>query len=61
MDSDNPEDLWRYFKRYEALTGGQVLAIPHNSNTSNGGMSALSDFNDRALGCGIVRWTHHTF
>jgi len=30
------EDLWSYMESYEATTGGQVLAIPHNSNVSNG-------------------------
>ncbi len=37
-DSINPEDLWDYMEGYERLTGGQVLAIPHNSNLSNGMM-----------------------
>nr|WP_233355853.1 DUF3604 domain-containing protein [Henriciella litoralis] len=32
----DPEDLWEYLENYEALTGGQVLAAPHNSNLSNG-------------------------
>jgi hypothetical protein len=31
-----PEDLWRYLAAYESTTGGQVLAIPHNGNLSNG-------------------------
>lgn len=35
-DSDDPEDLWDWMERYEATTGGQVLAIPHNGNLSNG-------------------------
>ena len=35
-DSDDPEDLWAWMERYEAETGGQVLAIPHNGNLSNG-------------------------
>lgn len=34
--SVDPEDLWKYLKGYEAKTGGQVLAIPHNGNLSNG-------------------------
>jgi Protein of unknown function (DUF3604) len=31
-----PDDLWDYMDAYEKATGGQVLAIPHNSNLSNG-------------------------
>jgi len=37
-DSTNPEDLWDYFDRYHKTTGGDVLAIPHNGNLSNGEM-----------------------
>ena len=36
FDSDDPEDLWAFMDRYEAETGGRVLAIPHNSNLSGG-------------------------
>lgn len=32
----DPEDLWAYLANYEELTGGQVLAAPHNANLSNG-------------------------
>ena len=35
-DSVDPEDLWKYLAAYEEKTGGQVLAIPHNGNLSNG-------------------------
>ena len=35
-DSVDPEDLWKYLAAYERKTGGQVLAIPHNGNLSNG-------------------------
>lgn len=35
-DSSDPEDLWDWMAAYEADTGGQVLAIPHNGNLSNG-------------------------
>ena len=34
--SDNPEDLWKWMKAYEDKTGGNVLAIAHNGNLSNG-------------------------
>ncbi|WP_234027167.1 DUF3604 domain-containing protein [Erythrobacter sp. KY5] len=32
------EELWDYMTAYEEQTGGRVLAIPHNSNLSNGMM-----------------------
>ncbi len=31
-----PEALWDYMDAYAAKTGGQMLAIPHNANLSNG-------------------------
>ncbi|MCB2047017.1 MAG: DUF3604 domain-containing protein [Novosphingobium sp.] len=37
----DPEKLWDYMDRYEQTTGGRVLAIPHNSNVSNGLMFEL--------------------
>ena len=36
--SDNPRDLWKWLDAYEAKTGGDVLAIAHNGNLSNGRM-----------------------
>ncbi|MEH6581649.1 MAG: DUF3604 domain-containing protein, partial [Halioglobus sp.] len=36
QDSLDPEDLWGFLEQYEQATGGQVLAIPHNGNLSNG-------------------------
>jgi len=36
FDSTDPEDLWDFLAKYEAKTGGQVMAIPHNSNVSGG-------------------------
>jgi len=35
-DSKNPEDLWKWLARYEEKTGGQIMAIAHNANVSNG-------------------------
>ncbi|PHS75207.1 MAG: hypothetical protein COB56_08265 [Robiginitomaculum sp.] len=49
IQSDNPEDLWKWMARYEKKTGGQVLAIPHNSNLSNGLMFAKTDFKGNAI------------
>jgi len=39
--SDNPADLWKWMAAYEQKTGGNVLAIPHNGNLSNGIMFPL--------------------
>ena len=36
LDSTNPEDLWKALQAYEDDTGGDVLAIAHNGNMSNG-------------------------
>jgi hypothetical protein len=38
LGSDNPRDLWRWLAAYEEKTGGDVLAIAHNGNLSNGRM-----------------------
>ncbi len=49
IGSPNPRDLWKWLQNYEDKTGGDVLAIPHNGNLSNGMMFALSDdFDDGA-------------
>jgi hypothetical protein len=40
FDSGDPEKLWEFMARYEEKTGGQILAIPHNGNISNGQMYA---------------------
>lgn len=41
--STDPRDLWKWMQNYEDVTGGDVLAIPHNPNLSNGRMFALND------------------
>jgi Protein of unknown function (DUF3604) len=41
--SDDPKDLWRYMAAYEERTGGQILAIAHNGNLSNGRMFPVID------------------
>ena len=38
LGSDNPRDLWKWLAAYEEKTGGDVLAIAHNGNLSNGRM-----------------------
>jgi len=39
---ETPSQLWDYMADYEKSTGGRVLAIPHNSNVSNGLMFELT-------------------
>jgi len=39
--SPNPRDLWKYLADYEENTGGEILAIAHNGNLSNGIMFPL--------------------
>ena len=41
IGSPDPRDLWKYMTSYETNTGGDVLAIPHNGNLSNGIMFPL--------------------
>ena len=36
LGSQDPMDLWKWMARYEEETGGQVLALAHNGNMSNG-------------------------
>jgi hypothetical protein len=36
LGSTNPVDLWKWMAEYEKRTAGQVLAIAHNGNLSNG-------------------------
>ena len=47
--SENPEKLWEWMAKYEAKTGGKLLAIPHNGNLSNGRMFELVDFGGNPL------------
>ena len=43
LGSPNPRDLWKWMTTYENKTGGDVLAIAHNGNLSNGIMFPLSE------------------
>jgi len=60
FESSDPESLWRYLADYEQKTGGQVLAIPHNSNLSGGEMFADKTFGgqpfDRAYAEQRAKW-----
>jgi hypothetical protein len=41
VGSPNPRDLWKYLASYEEKTQGEILAIAHNGNLSNGIMFPL--------------------
>ncbi len=60
FDSEDPEDLWSYLADYEDQTGGQILAIAHNGNWSNGTMfqetNAAGRPIDRAYAEMRMRW-----
>jgi hypothetical protein len=60
FESVNPEHLWEYMASYEAETNGQILAIPHNGNWSNGQMFSLETLDgrpfDRAYAETRMRW-----
>ena len=43
LDSDKPEDLWKWLDNTSSKTGANFLAIPHNSNISQGLMFPLQD------------------
>ncbi len=43
IGSRDPKDLWKWLQNYEDMTGGDVTAIPHNGNLSNGMMFAMQD------------------
>ena len=59
-DSKNVEDLWQYFDDYEKNTGGEIIAIPHNSNLSLGKAFLPTDFEgnsiDRSYAQASKRW-----
>jgi hypothetical protein len=48
--STNPRDLWKWMQAYEDKTGGQVFALAHNGNLSNGWMFPL----DKTLTAGAI-------
>jgi hypothetical protein len=49
FDSQDPADLWKYMDVYAKATGGQVLAIPHNGNLSNGLMYTAETFGGKPM------------
>jgi hypothetical protein len=48
--SENPRDLWKWMQAYEDKTGGQVFALAHNGNLSNGWMFPI----DKTLTAGTI-------
>jgi hypothetical protein len=60
LSSAKPEDLWAWLDKTSEETGGQFMAIPHNSNISAGKMFPLQDSEGAILSPGYVasrmRW-----
>ncbi len=50
-----PDQLWDYMDAYEKKTGGRILAIPHNSNLSNGLMFQLTGPNGGPMTAAYAR------
>ena len=51
----HPDNLWAYMDAYEKKTGGKVLAIPHNSNLSNGLMFMMTEPNGGPMSAAYAR------
>ena len=60
FDGSDPELLWDYLAGYEEKTGGNVIAVPHNANMSNGLMFAPTKFDgtpmDAEYAAKRIRW-----
>ncbi len=50
-----PDMLWDYMDGYEKATGGKMLAIPHNSNLSNGMMFQMTMPGGQAMNADYAR------
>lgn len=53
--SNDPEDLWDALADYEKQTGGEVIAIAHNGNVSNGRMFSPNRENGLPLDASYAR------
>ena len=60
LGSDNPVELWKWMAAFEDKTGGNVLAIAHNGNLSNGRMfptvEAFGSPVDRGYSASRAKW-----
>lgn len=54
-DTEDPERLWDWMEAYQSDTGGQVLALPHNGNLSNGLMFDDVTLSGKPLDAGYAR------
>ncbi len=53
--SSRPEDLWAFFDETKARTGADFVAMPHNSNLSDGLMFAQNDSDGNAFTADYAR------
>lgn len=60
FEGSDPELLWDYLANYEADTGGNVIAVPHNANMSNGLMFNKNKFDGSPMDADYatkrIRW-----
>lgn len=54
-DTERPEDLWAWLEKTSAETGADFVAIPHNSNMSDGRMFDMVDSDGRPLTAAYAR------
>ena len=55
QDSLDPRELWKALARYEAQTGGEVIAVPHNGNLSNGIMFPAKSLDGKPIDADYAR------
>ena len=55
LDSPKPEDLWAWLDKTNQETGARFVAIPHNSNISNGMMFDQVDSEGRPISAEYAR------
>ncbi len=49
LDSDKPEELWKFLENYNKKTGGEAISVSHNSNISGGRMFPLKNSYGEAI------------